>query len=174
MQKPGRLQVTRERAFQAAQQALEAGEQYAQPGPCTLAPVFRDFAQAAGQPAGELPADTTGHGPCRELFRLCGQHLLEGAPWPLQEAAALCWSAGEPIVDTTGRGATQSCSGCAQWPGLTAGRDPLPPAATCPALWVVGPQLAGGGACRRLSSPESPMLYIRLMTKPLPWLLHVT
>ena len=74
------VQVMRDNACQDAQKALPASEQYMQPGPCTLAPVFRDFSVSADEPAGCVPSDATGHGPCRELFRLCGQNILQGVP----------------------------------------------------------------------------------------------
>lgn len=87
------LQVMRQGCLLAMQQALAATEQYMQPGACTLAPVFRDFEHSAGQPAGSQPSDATGHGPCRELFRLAGQEMLSGRLMVLQSAAqpACAW-----------------------------------------------------------------------------------
>lgn len=72
------LQLFRDHAFEAAQRALEATEHYAQGGPCILAPVFRDFAHQAPQEGSFLETDTTGHGPCREFYRLAGQDLVQG------------------------------------------------------------------------------------------------
>ena len=41
----------------------------------------RDFAHQAPQEGSFLETDTTGHGPCRELYRLAGQEMIQGKSW---------------------------------------------------------------------------------------------
>ena len=44
----------------------------------------RDFAHQAPQEGSFLETDTTGHGPCRELYQLIGQELVQGERRSLQ------------------------------------------------------------------------------------------